>query len=683
MAVWRIKPATSVFNPSGPGLLDVGGGTLTVDANAFLVSYAGGNGATLGDFTSVTNRGLIKAGDPLHYGLFAASATTTLTLNNAKTGAIFGGAGGVLLAQVANIANSGWIMGDLGVVNSASGDYTINNSGWIYGTKAAAMNLSGAGVHTITNSGYIIGDTAIDAEGAGSRVIFTNTAGYISGAVYFGDGADTLLLKSGAIYGGVGDPVATGGGDDSVTVGACFVQAPLVLGLGSDTLKQTGGMIGSVDLGAGVNSFIHSRGDTGAISGGAQSDTIAWSGGTAASMDMGAGDDTLMLSKGAITGVVAMGAGVDRLSMTGGEINGWVNFTAVDGMGDHFTISKGTIDGDVNFGNGNDVVTVNGGTISGIGGGDGADAITITKGYVRWIDFGQTDAVGDTLIMTGGVLDHGVVSGKGADRVALSGAARINGFIDLGAGADTVTGAAGHDFVRDGGGGDTVSLAGDDDDYYAVRTNLADPDGFDVIDGGAGKDSYYATAAPGAISVNLDDVAHAAINPLSAIGVGIGVDVITNFETVYGGDFGNVIYGSSAANFLGGGMGLDTLAGMGGADQLFGGDGADTFVYTATSDSGVTAATRDTIFDFATGTDKVDLSAIDANVTLFGDQAFTFIGANAFSKTPGELRETLISAADPSRAGVLMSGDVNGDGKADFSIMFAGYALVIGADVIL
>src|SRR5262249_59939952 len=57
--------------------------------------------------------------------------------------------------------------------------------------------------------------------------------------------------------------------------------------------------------------------------------------------------------------------------------------------------------------------------------------------------------------------------------------------------------------------------------------------------------------------------------------------------------------------------------------------GADTFVYTAVEESQNRVVgglnQLDQIVDFTQGQDRIDLSEIDANPTLAGDQAFTFI----------------------------------------------------------
>src|SRR5262249_37319852 len=78
-----------------------------------------------------------------------------------------------------------------------------------------------------------------------------------------------------------------------------------------------------------------------------------------------------------------------------------------------------------------------------------------------------------------------------------------------------------------------------------------------------------------------------------------------------------------------GGTGNDTLSGGLGGDYLFGDAGADVFQYTAVEESQAIVINGvnqlDQIVDFTQGQDKIDLSAIDANPTLDGDQAFVFV----------------------------------------------------------
>ncbi len=121
---------------------------------------------------------------------------------------------------------------------------------------------------------------------------------------------------------------------------------------------------------------------------------------------------------------------------------------------------------------------------------------------------------------------------------------------------------------------------------------------------------------------------------------------------------------SPATIELFGGDGSDSLFGGAGKDYLVGGNGNDTYYFASTTDSGTTAATRDLIEDFENGFDQISLANIDANSATKGiNDAFTYIGTNVtFTKTTGELR------AYWTANGQIIEGDVNGDGRADFSI---------------
>lgn len=118
------------------------------------------------------------------------------------------------------------------------------------------------------------------------------------------------------------------------------------------------------------------------------------------------------------------------------------------------------------------------------------------------------------------------------------------------------------------------------------------------------------------------------------------------------------------------GGGSDRLVGGNGIDSLTGGNGDDVFVYRHASN----AAKGDVITDFSRSDgDMIDLGQIDANTTGGGNQAFKFIGAKAFSETAGELNY---------QKGVV-SGDVNGDAKADFHIEITHHHALNAHDFIL
>lgn len=141
---------------------------------------------------------------------------------------------------------------------------------------------------------------------------------------------------------------------------------------------------------------------------------------------------------------------------------------------------------------------------------------------------------------------------------------------------------------------------------------------------------------------------------------------------------GLALGGNELANAIRGGEGADTLTGGGAGDTLFGAGGVDTFRYTSLSDSTAGAGLMDTIIDFnAAGGERLDLSALDANSGLGGDQAFSFIGAAAFSNVAGQLRAAV------SGANTVVSADVNGDGVGDFTVQLLGNQALAAGNFVL
>jgi Ca2+-binding RTX toxin-like protein len=118
------------------------------------------------------------------------------------------------------------------------------------------------------------------------------------------------------------------------------------------------------------------------------------------------------------------------------------------------------------------------------------------------------------------------------------------------------------------------------------------------------------------------------------------------------------------------------LTGGSGQDMLYGGADGDRFVFEALSDS-TTGAGSDIIRDFVAGSDTIDLAAIDANAGLAGDQAFTFIGNGAFTHQAGELRAVFTATK------TVITGDVDGNGTADFQILLNGQVTLQETDFLL
>lgn len=224
--------------------------------------------------------------------------------------------------------------------------------------------------------------------------------------------------------------------------------------------------------------------------------------------------------------------------------------------------------------------------------------------------------------------------------------------------ADALTGNSGANSLLGGAGND-------------ILTGGA---GNDILNGGAGTDWAYYNTAVSAVSASLATTA-------VQITGGAGSDTLMDIENLLGSQYGDTLTGSAAANILSGGAGNDvlnggagndTLIGGAGKDALTGGAGADIFSFSATTES-AKGTNRDVIADFVRGTDKIDLSAIDANVFVTGNQAFTLISSTAAFSAAGQVKF----------AGGVLYGDITGDQTADFEIALTGVTALAAADFIL
>ena len=143
-------------------------------------------------------------------------------------------------------------------------------------------------------------------------------------------------------------------------------------------------------------------------------------------------------------------------------------------------------------------------------------------------------------------------------------------------------------------------------------------------------------------------------------------------DRLVGGKGADTLLGGRGADTISGNAGADILDGGRGTDRLRGGDGEDTFVFGSAKHSG-RGRKRDEILDFKRKTDKIDLSMIDAQVGRQEDQAFDFIRGKKLGGEAGQLNY---------RDGIL-SGDIDGDRRADFEIELRGEPRVLESDLIL
>lgn len=299
--------------------------------------------------------------------------------------------------------------------------------------------------------------------------------------------------------------------------------------------------------------------------------------------------------------------------------------------GNDVLINRGTLVGNVALGDGSDLFDGFGGTVTGtVDGGAGDDVYRLSDPLVQVLELpgGGIDRVEATVswdLGTAAEVENLTLLG-GADLLGLGNilANDLRGNI----GANQLFGIDGNDTLY-GFGGD------------------------DLLDGGLGNDTMFG---------------------------GIGDDRLRGRDgddRLAGGSDEDRLFGGAGGDTLGGGDGNDLIVGGAGRDVLNGGLGDDQFIYLRQSDTGTVAATRDTILDFTADQDVIDLSALDANSVLAGNQAFVYIGAVGFGAIAGQVR-LAISATD-----AILEGDVDGNGVADFRIALAGVTVLAGSDLVL
>jgi hypothetical protein len=93
--------------------------------------------------------------------------------------------------------------------------------------------------------------------------------------------------------------------------------------------------------------------------------------------------------------------------------------------------------------------------------------------------------------------------------------------------------------------------------------------------------------------------------------------------------------------------------------------------------NGTATSDRDEIADFGIGADRIHLAGIDADTSKAGNQAFIWLGVEAFSGTAGEARAETVA----SRTYVFL--DMDGDQTADYSIVLRGVHDLTMEDFIL
>ncbi|MGB9369520.1 MAG: hypothetical protein WCE79_26280 [Xanthobacteraceae bacterium] len=534
------------------------------------------------------------------------------------------------------------------------------------------------------NDTYVVdntGDVVTENPGEGTDTVQSSIA-YTLGA-----DVENLTLTGSAAINGTGNAagnVLIGNGGNNVLAGLWGADA-LDGGAGTDTATYAASGNGvNISLAANTAHGGDAEGDTFIrienLIGSAFDDTLEGDGGNNV-LNGGSGNDTVSYAHAATGVAVSLaitvaqttgGAGADTLTsiqnLTGSlfddVLTGSSSANVLAGLDGNDVLDGGSGADTMIGGAGNDIYFVdNAGDLAAEDPGGGNDMVVSSIAFTLGTDV-------ESLMLTGTANISG--TGNAAGNV-LTGNAGNNVLAGLG-GADALDGGAGTDTASYAvsGTGVSVSLAantahgGDaEGDSFASIENLTGS-AFDdtlegdannnVLNGGVASDTASYEHATAGVTVSL--AITAAQNT-----IGAGTDTLTSIENLTGSLFDDVLTGSTSGNVLSGLDGNDVLNGGNGADTLIGGSGADRFVFTALASS--SPATPDTIVDFTHSVDLIDLSAIDANTSAGGDQAFAFAGQNA---------SAVARAVTWFEAGgnTVVQVDGNGNTTADFAIVLAG-----------
>jgi len=614
--------------------------------------------------------------------LYGQSGNDTLT-SDGDNGYYNGGSGDDLMySGLGNETMDGATGNDTIDHSAYNGDYEFDmTTGETF--NASGTQFAGESFVNFENAVMGNGDDTVEGTslangilGGGGNDSLLGMAG--ADTIIGGDGNDTILGGTGSdsVHGQAGDDliwVQSGdglddadGGTGNDTLSYFDVSGDIVFNMIAGTLQYNGG---STVTSANFENYGDGSGDS-SITGTAGANVIAGNDGDDTIFGYG-GDDNILgggdndeLRGNVGNDTLIGGAGSDTIF--GGE-----NDDLLGGDSGNDVLDGGTGNDGAYGGAGNDLIVGSAGddTLNGGDGYDTADYSAAADNLVVNINFGGAQAISASMgsdVLAG---IEGIEGGTANDLlVGNAGGNILNG----NAGSDELYGLAGADVLNGGAGNDLIEGSG----------------GNDTMDGGAGIDTLNYYNAAGGVTVNLNIQGTA-----QAVGGSMGTDLFANFENLIGsngfadvlvGDgSGNAIYGQGGNDTIYGGGGNDTLYGMqgddafaggGGADLMIGGGGNDFFDFNAIGESA--PGTRDTIQDFGVGDDIISLETIDANTTVGGNQAFVYIGSNAFTDA-GQVR-FVTNGTD----GFLLANVDAGLG-ADFEVRLLGVTALPAVDLIL
>jgi Ca2+-binding RTX toxin-like protein len=161
-------------------------------------------------------------------------------------------------------------------------------------------------------------------------------------------------------------------------------------------------------------------------------------------------------------------------------------------------------------------------------------------------------------------------------------------------------------------------------------------------------------------------------------------NMLSGNDSIYGNRYADNLSAGRGNDAVYGYAGNDTLTGGAGKDKMAGGAGSDRFIFDSASESSTGSTSADVITDFTKGSDKINLSAIDAFSTSGANDTFVWKGTSAFSsKTQGEVRYEKFDNRGTSNDYTMVWIDTDADKDVEMAIRLTGLYTLSGSDFIL
>jgi hypothetical protein len=516
--------------------------TVITTSNPNAIHFTAGDNETLVVAPNVTIRALFTHDEGsrlVNYGTISDSSSAISFFSASERGTFINKAGGVVMTSDSNfsavdvrnsvsVINQGTILsaGHGISIGFSANNVSIANSGDLYGgLNGIWVSATGAGNLAISNSGEIWGDAngihLQNAQGAAPVIV---NAGVIAGrasSIVATDGDRLNVTNTGTLEGNV---LATSTGLTDSVINNGRIVGNVNLGSGIDSYLGTGVVTGTV-FGEGGNDTLSGGNSVDRLNGGNNDDTLIGNGGNDV-LDGGAGDDTYVVDSAG--DVLSDASGVDTVQSTASwtlaaafEKLTLLGSAAINGTGNGLANTITGNSGSNVLGGGTDAQVD---TLIGLAGADTYALGTSTNDVVQEIAgaAGGVDtatsmvtrslAIGGLVNVENLTLLGGNINGTGNALANTITGSVGNNVLDGGVGNDILHGRDGSDTLIGGVGIDTLT-GGTQNDIFVFNAplNVANRDAITDFSNAAGNNDSFrldnavmaALGAPGALKANF------------------------------------------------------------------------------------------------------------------------------------------------------------------------------------